>query len=136
MHMNLIEILINLGIGLVAGIYAGLIVARLSKFEELKNEAKRIVWGIDFMSVNNSSPELIKRSDTAKFLAISGELYFLKHRKAGDSINNLSSAIDGVFRKPPNHSNDVDVYYSTWQKIIRELRPNMLSVLSFNLFRV
>lgn len=134
--MNAIEILINLGIGLVAGIYAGLIVARLSKFEELKNEAKRIVWGIDFMSVNNSSTEMIKRSDTAKLLAISGELYFLKHRKAGDSINNLSSAIDGAFRKSPSHSNDIDVYYRTWQKIIRELRPNMLSVLSFNLFRV
>jgi hypothetical protein len=134
--MNYTEILINLGIGLVAGIYAGVVVARISKFEELKNEAKRIVWDIDFMSVNNSSPKLIKRSDTAKFLAISSELYFLKHNKAGNGINDLSRAIDSVFRKPPEHSNDIDIYYSTWQKVIRELRPNMLSVLSLNVFSV
>jgi len=116
---GLIEIVINLGVGLIAGIYAGVVVARVSKLEELKNEAKRIVWGIDFVSVNNSAPELIKRSDTSKFLDISSEMYFLKHKQAGNGINGLSKAIESVLREAPEHSNDIDIYYSTWQRVIR-----------------
>mgnify|MGYP000901260433 FL=1 len=130
--MEIINYVINILIGLFSGVYAGLIVARVAKFEELKNEAKRVVWGIDYVSINDSNPNVTSTTDRTIFSAISSELYYLRHSNAGDKINQLSNIIDHTMRRPPNYVDDMNKNYLTWQKIIRELRPDFKSIFTIS----
>ena len=59
--------------GLVTGVTASIVVARLAKFEELRNEARRIVWGIDWI-IENGSHKFKADSRISNLLYISSEI--------------------------------------------------------------
>lgn len=126
------DISIAISTNLLAGLYAGLVVARAARFGALKNEAKRLVQTIDWVP---SDPRLesaiIKQIEqmNAQFSLISSELYFLKHLAAGDTINRLSAdfgRISGTRRLGENFAEQ----YVGWQQTIRKMPPNWRAVLS------
>jgi len=70
-------------VALLTGISTGLVVSRMARFEELRNEARRIVWGIDYMYGEGDRPRITEQRPVGELLYVSSELYALKHAAAG-----------------------------------------------------
>ena len=70
-----------------------------------------------------------KTDDIAKLILISSDLYFLKHRKAAQTVNAIRSDIDEISRHASIGRLKVGAFeqnYSNWQYMARTLSPNKL----------
>ena len=61
----------------------------------------------------------------------SSDLYYLGHKSAGDSVNNLRCAIDDVVEQPHKITGDVEDFNKAWYRIVRSMRPSFKVLLSF-----
>lgn len=80
---TVISLLLGIPIGLVSGLYTGLIVTRYARFAELRNETLRIIRTIDFMQ-DGSKVDVSNDQGVPKLVLISSDLIFLGHRMAGE----------------------------------------------------
>ena len=128
----LCELLIAIAIGLLTGLYSGLIVARMARFAGLQNEAKRLVhsldWILDDPAIERATIKSIERLN-AQFVLISSELYFLKHKDAGNTINTISADFVQILGTQ-RLGEKIDARYDRWQQAIRMMQPNWRAVLS------
>jgi len=123
-----ISLLLSLPIGIIGGLYSGLIVTRYSRFADLRNEALRLIRRIDYMQEG----DLVVFSNNehiSELLYISSDLLFLKHRKAGTQISQLlqdiySSTQDAETGKID--STDYSNLHGEWQETARKLPGNKL----------
>ncbi|MEI8572747.1 hypothetical protein J0667_12410 [Methylomonas sp. WH-1] len=126
---SIISLFLGIPIGLVSGLYTGLIVTRYSRFSDLRNEVLRIIRAIEYMpgtgdlgNVNVSHTEGLRT-----FNNIAGDLYFLKHEDSGDCVlnllNNINSASDSV-QKGRIDNVEFGRQHALWQKSARELTPS------------
>src|ERR1700687_1696096 len=86
------EVALGLAVGVISGIYSGLVVTRMARFDALKNELKRLILGIDFME----EPEGVRfnvQKDPGDFTSISADFAALGHSKACEAALKLSSEI-------------------------------------------
>ncbi len=123
----MIEFIVNVALALVTGfavgISAGLVVARMAKFEELRNEARRIIWGIDYIYAGGGRPRITERRPTGELLYVSSELYALKHVTAGETVSQLLQVITTTLYSPPGDVEAMNQRYADWQRTCRELKP-------------
>ena len=126
--------------GIIAGVLTGLIsgyfVTRMARFGDLRNEARRIVWGIEFMYSGGNMPQIRENRPVGQLVYISAELYSLKHKRAGDTVATLRREITETLRSPPINPAEMNEKYTNWQQICRELRPNWCSLLSLNFTKI
>ena len=121
---TVINLLLGIPIGLVSGLYTGLIITRYTRFAELRNEAMRIIRAIDFVQ-NDSRINLSNDHDVSKLVLIGSDLLFLGHRKAGEATMKLSTEILNINYAARHEKIDVDEYskhFSRWQDLGRELQ--------------
>jgi len=132
--------MISLITGIIAGVITGLItgycVTRMARFADLRNDARRIVWGIEFMYHGGSTPQIRENRPVGELAYVSAELYSLKHKGAGDTILALLKEIRGTLQSPPTTCAEMNERYSNWQRICRELKPNWISLFSLNLTKI
>lgn len=124
--------LLGLLVGIVSGIYSGLVVARVARFEELRNGAKKIILGIDYIA-EGEEVRIRKHDDTGKLLYVSSDLYQLGHRTAGDTVNALLRDIDGTLPQARTGAityTALDKQYLEWQDRCRTMKPKMAVILS------
>lgn len=121
--------IISLITGVVAGIYSGLIVTRVSRFEQLRDEVKRIILSIDYISDGNRVEFKIRR-DIADIAFVSSDLLFLGHKVAGDEVWLLFNEISDMLNSRSTTIDDMSKNYSLWQKRCRQLYPNLAIILS------
>lgn len=126
------EIIVDVLVALVTGVSAGLVVTRMARFEELRNEARRIVWGIDYIYAGGDRPDIIERRPTGELLYVSSELYALKHVAAGEAVSRLLQEITGTISSPPNNVESMNKRYTDWQRICRELKPERNIIFAIN----
>jgi len=124
-----ITIMISVLTGVIAGIHSGIVVARMSKFEEVRNQIKRIIWNIDFM-YSSDKPEIITRKDISELTFLSSDFYALKHPCAGEQTSILQSEIYKVLNSPPNKFEKMNELYSEWQETCRNLKPGYRVIFS------
>ena len=127
---TVINLLLGIPIGLVSGLYTGLIITRYTRFAELRNEAMRIIRAIDFVQ-NDSRINLSNDHDVSKLVLIGSDLLFLGHRKAGEATMKLSTEILSINYAARHEKIDMDEYskhFSRWQDLGREL-PSSKKVL-------
>ena len=119
----MVSLLLGIPIGLISGLYTGLIVTRYARFAELRNEVLRIVRTIDFME-NGARVDISNDHDVPKLVLISSDLLFLGHRVAGEQVIRLSSDMSTKNYSARHGQINVEEYgkhYASWQKTGREL---------------
>jgi hypothetical protein len=126
----IVAIVVALITGFVTGTSAGLVVARMARFEELRNEARRIVWGIDYIYTGADPPRINERRPTTELLYISGEFYALKHRDAGEAVSRLFQEIGTTLSSLPRNVEAMNERYSGWKRTCRELKPERKVIFS------
>lgn len=126
-----INILIGILAGVVAGIHSGTIVARMSKFEEIRNQIKRIVWNIDF-TYSSGKPTITPNKKISELIFLSSDLYALKHPTAGKQVSILQNTILSTLQSPPKEFEQMNELYSEWQKVCRNIKPNYRVIFSLN----
>lgn len=127
------EFFANIIVGMLSGIYAGLIVARYQRFADLRLEARKIVLRIDFM---DEESRIVLRNERGieGFPIIASDLFFLRHRQAGEAVNGLWSKMSKVLYDAQHGKMDFATFcteYAAWQKEVRSLRPNLWQLLRF-----
>lgn len=130
---TIISLILALPIGVVTGLYSGVIVSRYSRFADLRNQLLRIIRTIDYMQ-EQGRVDIKNDQDVAKTTLIASDLFFLKHRRAGEVVSALRSDMDHMKILAMSGQTDVSGYeesYKKWQKIANDLTPNRLVLLSF-----
>lgn len=125
---SLIGLLLSIPLGLVSGLYTGLIVTRYARFAELRGEALRIIRAIDFMQ-EDSGVHITHHEDVPKLLLVSSDLLFLHHRKAGEFVAQLFQQISSTNYDAQSGKLCAGEYnnrYAAWQEAARALPPNKL----------
>ena len=127
-YFSLCRFVDELAMGVATGLYAAGIVTQLVRFGSLKNEALRLVREIDFRDVVPWSTTLQQIREAARrFVNISSDCYYLRHRRAGDSINKLSNEF-AAFSTHISSQQAVSDAYLRWQQELRKMPPNWLRV--------
>lgn len=125
---SLISLILGIPIGLISGLYTGLIISRYARFAELRNEVLRAIRRIDFMQ-EETFVRIMRGSEIQGFLTlVSADLLFLAHRKAGARVQSLAIEIAQVNQLAMTGQLIVEEYgshYANWQEQARELPPNM-----------
>ena len=124
-----INMLLSILTGIIAGIYSGIIVARMSRFEEIKHEIKRIILNIDFI-YSSGKPKIIPRKDITELLLLSCDFCALKHPDSGEQTSILQKEIIDVLDSPPEKSEKMNELYSEWQNRCRNLKPTYRVIFS------
>jgi hypothetical protein len=125
---SIISLFLGIPIGLISGLYTGLIVTRYTRFADLRNEALRIIHSINFMEVENVV-HITNDEDVSKLLLISSDLLSLHHRKAGERVSQLLKDITSITcnaKAGRVNVADYGSHYKAWQEIARELPPSQL----------
>jgi hypothetical protein len=110
--------------GAVAGYYAGLLIAKLSKFNSLKYEALRAVRGIDYMG-DATNTQILKSNKVEDLHLIGSELFQLKHTNAGETVSRVSGETLNAIATCSMTSYSVETMkqnISSWQKQLRLMR--------------
>lgn len=130
---SITSVLLSIPIGLLSGLYAGIIVARYQRFADLRNQAVRIIREIDFF-LEGQRIRLLRRTEVPELVLISSDLIFIKHRKAGKDLLHLMPEIHESLFLAPLGQISFEVFSSnhkSWQTSINALKPNKLQLFSF-----
>jgi hypothetical protein len=125
---SVLSLLIGIPIGLISGLYTGLIVTRYARFAELRNEALRIIRAIDYME-EGDFVSISNNEDVPKLINVASDLLFLKHKKAGESVCEIHKDISEKTSEAIIGKINVSEFgesHSKWQKIARDLPGSKL----------
>lgn len=128
---TLISLLLGIPIGVISGLYSGLIVARYQRFADLRSQVLRVIREIDFIK-EESRIAFPKRKDVPELFLVASDFLFLKHRRAGESTLKLASEINEALYLASNGNIDYEVFqarYSAWQDAGRSLGPSPIRLL-------
>ena len=125
---SVVSLLLGIPIGLVSGLYTGLIVTRYARFAELRNEILRVIRVIDFME-DNGSIDIRHDQDVPKLHLIASDLLFLGHHAAGEQTLKLVQDMSHTNYSAKHGKMSIHEYgekYSEWQTTARRLPGNKL----------
>jgi hypothetical protein len=129
---SILSLFLGIPLGIISGLYTGIIVTRYARFAELRNETLRIIRSIDFMQ-ESAFIHISNDEELSKFMLISGDMYFLKHSKAAEQVNQLRDDIEASNREARFgriSMSDYSKRYGNWQDIARNLSPNKFVICS------
>lgn len=126
-----IAFILSIPIGIISGLYAGLVVARYQRFADLRLEAKKVILQIDFLWEHDHM-EFPKRSETPELSRISSDLAYLGHKSASKAVLGLSQDVGCNVANARFGRLDFEAFnakYLEWQQSIRELSPRPWSII-------
>ena len=129
---TIISLILAFPIGIITGLYSGVILSRFTRFSELRNEVLRIIRTIDFMQ-EQGKLVITNDRDVAKLTLVVSDLLFLKHKKAADIVARISSDIGEKKMHAETGCLKFDAYNSTyieWQKSANAITPSKLVIFS------
>lgn len=119
------SLLLGMPLGVISGLYSGLVVARITIFEELRTEVKRVILEIDF--IVGDKPQPFKGG--YRLTMVASEMLAKEHNQAGHSVlelfKEMSSTLSGRII-----SAGFSKQYEEWQNRCASIRPNMKVILS------
>jgi hypothetical protein len=128
---TLISILLGIPIGVISGLYSGLIVARYQRFADLRLQVLRVIREIEFTK-EESRIDFPRRKGVPELVIVASDFLFLKHRRAGESTLQLASEIEEALYLASKGKIGYEVFharYSGWQDAGRSLGPNPIPLL-------
>lgn len=130
---TIISLILAFPIGIITGLYSGVILSRYTRFAELRNEVLRIIRTIDFMQ-EAEKLVITNDRDVSKLSLVVSDLLFLKHKEAADVVARLSSDISEKKMHADARHLMVDAYkssYVEWQKYANAITPSKSVIFSF-----
>ncbi|WP_155957773.1 hypothetical protein [Fodinicurvata sediminis] len=128
-----IGIAIGIFTGLVSGTYTGLVVARYTRFRDLRDEALRVVRGIEYCCVDDESVRTISGYNHQRMLDISSDLIAANQKKVSQNFLDLDKELLSTISRAKNNGiafsemKDID---KKAQKKVRKATPSRLTLLS------
>ena len=122
---------ISVPIGIIGGLYAGLLVARYQRFADLRLKARRVVQELGFIQEGNRI-EIRGPRETPELGFIASELLFLQHREAAEVLLKLGPEIYSTLMDAEmNRITLADLYekYDDWQDATIGISPNRWQIL-------
>ena len=128
-------IVLSVPVGVLSGIYSGLIVARMARFEELRNEMRRLIHLIDYGEEQGRfrflSGQETLRTIPARASSIVSDLLHLGHEGAGEVVAGINQEIGHAFATTPHlRVEEFDQTYLDWQQRCRAMKPNKRVILN------
>ncbi|OZT72571.1 hypothetical protein [Vreelandella boliviensis] len=127
----------DLAVGSVTGIfsggYTGFVIARYTKFRDLRDEALRIVRGIEYVADSANLVTKITGYDSRRMSLIISDLLGSKHKESGSIISGLDKKIVRTVLKAEASGVLIDEVFkadSQAQEEIRKTTPSFLALLS------
>jgi hypothetical protein len=127
----------DLAVGIITGIfsggYTGFVIARYTKFRDLRDEALRIVRGIDYIADSDGVVAKITGYDSRRMSLIISDLLGAKHKGSGDIISGLDKKLGHTVLKAEASGVAIDEVFkadSQAQEEIRKTTPSFLALLS------
>jgi hypothetical protein len=128
---TIISLLLSIPIGIISGLYAGLVVARYQRFADLRLQAKKIIIEIDWIWEENKIV-FPRRSNVREFSTIASDLLFLGHKAAGKNVLEIQHSVTRTISEARDGRVSFDEFsesYGNWQYRIRSLAPQTLPIL-------
>lgn len=128
------SLFISVVTSVISGIYSGLIVARYTRFSDLRSEVLRVIRSINYMDEGNGIVSISGVSDLSKLHLVKSDLFFLKHI---DAAHMISTLIDAINKTNIDASagrlliHDYEERYQKWQFIARTLSPQKKEIFGF-----
>ncbi|CDU05636.1 conserved hypothetical protein [Vibrio coralliirubri] len=125
---------LNIVLSILSGIYAGLVVARFVKFEEIRSQVKKAIHEIDYMNEGvNGEYVIINQEDCGDLSLYYSDLLYLRHTSAAEIVGNLITAINHTKHTGHQSTGDVSDFHVRWQGLVRKMSPNIWVLLSLRL---
>lgn len=128
---TIISLVLSIPLGIISGLYAGVVVARYQRFADLRLQAKKVLLEIEWFWEEDKIA-FPHRNNVPEFSMIASDLLFLGHKTAGTNVLQIQYAVTRtisearVGRVSPEEFNEK---YRNWQYKIRNLSPQMSTIL-------
>jgi|ERR1039457_1700953 hypothetical protein len=127
----ILSLILSLPVGVISGLYSGLIVARYQRFSDLRTRVLRIIREIDFIQ-EGSKFVFPRRKEVSELFFIASDFFFLSHERAGEETLRLEAEITETLRKASRGGIDFEAFnsiYLSWQERGRHLGPSLVWIL-------
>lgn len=128
---TILSLLLSVPIGIISGLYAGIIVARYQRFADLRLQAKKLILEIDFIW-EDTKMVFPRRKEVPEFSTIASDLFFLGHKSAGTKVLEVLQDIQRDIAEASAGRVNFEYFneeYGNWQHQIRSLSPEMIPIL-------
>lgn len=126
-----VTFLLSIPIGIISGLYAGLVVARYQRFADLRLEAKKVILQIDFLWEDDHMV-FPGRAEIPEFSRISSDLAYLGHKSAAKVVSEIWQDVGRHITKSQTGRFSYEAFnskYAEWQRSIRGLSPRPWSII-------
>ena len=128
---TIMSLILSIPIGIISGLYAGVIVARYQRFADLRLQAKKVILEIDWIW-EETKMVFPRRKDLPEFSTIASDFFFLGHKPAGTEVPEVWQDVTRTMneaRAGRVNSEKFNESYGRWQHQIRSLSPRMFPIL-------
>ena len=128
---TIISLLLSIPLGIISGLYAGVIVARYQRFADLRLQAKKVILEIDW---NWEEDRMVfpRRTNVREFSTIASDLLFLGHKAAGTNVLEIQYSVTRTISEASDGRVNFEEFsesYGNWQYRIRSLAPQTFTIL-------
>jgi hypothetical protein len=128
---TIISLVLSIPLGIISGLYAGVVVARYQRFADLRLQAKKIILEIDWIWEEDKMV-FPHRTNVREFSTIASDLLFLGHKAAGTNVLEIQDSVTRTISEARVGSISFEEFsdsYGSWQHRIRSLAPQMFPIL-------
>ncbi|EOV3351584.1 hypothetical protein ACONG6_002354, partial [Vibrio cholerae] len=131
----MLSFIFSIFLSVISGIYAGLVVARFIKFEEVRKNIKRIIHDVQIIhDLQEDDYFLSGRGDYTQLTLCIGELQVSNHDEAAEKVNMLFTQLSGFERLKSNKNRaDIETLKAQLVSIPENIAPNMWVLISVKL---
>jgi hypothetical protein len=128
---TIISLVLSIPLGIISGLYAGVVVARYQRFADLRLQAKKIILEIDWIWEEDKMV-FPHRTNVREFSTIASDLLFLGNKTAGTNVLEIQDSVTRTISEARVGSISFEEFsdsYGSWQYRIRMLAPQMFPIL-------
>jgi hypothetical protein len=128
---TIISLVLSIPIGIISGLYAGVVVARYQRFADLRLQAKKLILEIDWIW-EDAKIAFPRRDNVREFTTIASDLFFLGHNDAGKNVLEIRDSVTRTMMEARAGKINCDGFsqsYGSWQYQIRSLAPHIYPIL-------
>jgi len=128
---TIISLLLSIPLGIISGLYAGVVVARYQRFADLRLQAKKVILEIDWIWEEDKMV-FPSRTNVREFSTIASDLLFLGHKAAGTIVLEILYSVTRAISEARDGRVSFEEFsesYGNWQYRIRSLAPQPFPIL-------
>jgi hypothetical protein len=128
---TIISLLLSIPLGIISGLYAGVVVARYQRFADLRLQAKKVILEIDWIWKEDRMV-FPRRTNVREFSTIASDLLFLGHKSAGTNVLEIQHSVTRTISEASDGRVNFEEFsesYGNWQYRIRSLAPQTFPIL-------